>query len=167
MDDLRREHPYLKAIIVEDAPASNGLHITLLKNKGFRYILGAKPGDHELLFSWFEASKTEKSWEIRDKKTGTVRHREWDIGLPLNDANFDLKVNMLIYKETNKKGEINRISWVTDLPLDRDTVTLIMRAVRRRWAIENENFKTLKARDVYNFEHNYGHGKRTWRSLSQ
>ena len=111
MDDLRREHPYLKAIIVEDAPASNGLHITLLKNKGFRYILGTKPGDRELLFSWFEASKTEKSWEIRDKKTGTVRHCEWDIGLPLNDANFDLKVNMLKYKETNKKGEIKRFSY--------------------------------------------------------
>ena len=56
VNDLRREHPHLKAIIVEDALASNGPHITHLKNKGFRYILGAKPGDHELLFRWFEAS---------------------------------------------------------------------------------------------------------------
>ena len=79
--------------------------------------------------------------------------------MPLNDANFHLKVNMLKYKETNKKGE-KRFSWVTDLPLDRDTVTLIMRAGRRRWAIENETFKTLKDRDIYNFEHNYGHGKK-------
>ena len=56
------------------------------------------------------------------------RHRTplRDIGLPLNDANFHLKVNMLKYKETNKKGEIKRFSWVTNLPLDRDTVTLIM-----------------------------------------
>ena len=30
----------------------------------------------------------------------------------------------------------------------------------RRWAIENETFKTLKDRDIYNFEHNYGHGKK-------
>ena len=80
--------------------------------------------------------------------------------MPLNDANFHLKVNMLKYKETNKKGEIKRFSWVTDLPLDRDTVTLIMRAGRRRWAIENETFKALKDWDVYNFEHNYGHGKK-------
>ena len=57
-----REHPHLKAIIVEDALASNGPHITHLKNKSFRYILGAKPGDNELLFSWFEASETKKSW---------------------------------------------------------------------------------------------------------
>ena len=159
-DILRREHPHLKAIIVEDALASNGPHINHLKNKGFRYILGAKPGDHERLFRWFDASETKESWKVRDKKTGTVHHYEWDIGLPLNDANFHLKVNMLKYKETNKKGEIKRFSWVTDLPLDRDTVTLIMRAGRRRWAIENETFKTLKDRDIYNFEHNYGHGKK-------
>ena len=124
------------------------------------YILGAKPGDHERLFRWFEASETKESWKVRDKKTGTVHHYEWDIGLPLNDANFHLKVNMLKHKETNKKGEIKRFSWVTNLPLDRDTVTLIMRAGRRRWAIENETFKALKDRDKYNFEHNYGHGKK-------
>ena len=51
LDDLRRDHPRLKAIIVEDALGSNAPHITHLKNKGFRYILGAKPGDHKLLFS--------------------------------------------------------------------------------------------------------------------
>ena len=34
----------------------------------------------------------------------------------------------------------------------------IMRAGRRRWAIENETIKTLKDRRGYNFEHNYGHG---------
>ena len=74
MNDLRREHPHLKAIIVEDALASNGPHITHLKNKGFRYILGAKPGDHERLFRWFEASEIKESWKVRDKKTGTVHH---------------------------------------------------------------------------------------------
>ena len=35
----------------------------------------------------------------------------------------------------------------------------VMRAARRRWAIGNETFQTLKARDGYRFEHNYGHGK--------
>ena len=74
VNDLRREHPHLKAIIVEDALASNGPHITHLKNKGFRYILGAKPGDHERLFRWFEASEIKESWKVRDKKTGTVHH---------------------------------------------------------------------------------------------
>ena len=36
VDDLRREHPHLKAIIVEDALASNGPHIThLVAQQGF------------------------------------------------------------------------------------------------------------------------------------
>ena len=158
LGDLRREHPHLKAIIVEDALASNGPHTNHLKNNDFRFILGAKPGDHKILFNWFEASETRQSWEKRDKKTGTVHRFEWDNGLPLNNANFDLKVNMLKYEETNKKGKTKRFSWVTDLSLDRDTVMPIMRAGRRRWAIENVAIKTLKDRRGYNFEHNYGHG---------
>lgn len=158
LDDLRRERPHLKAIIVEDALASNGPHIRHLQDNNFRFILGAKPGDHKLLFSWFEASETKQSLEVRDNKTGTLHRFEWDHDLPINDANFDLKINMLKYEEIGKKGKKKTFSWVTDLPLDRKSVMVIMRAGRRRWAIENETFKTLKARDIYNFEHNYGHG---------
>ena len=158
LDRLRQEHPYLKAIIVEDTLASNGPHINYLKNKDFRFILGAKPGDHKPLFSWFQASETRQSWEILDKETNTVQRFEWDNGLPLDDANFDLKVNMLKYEETDKKGKTKWFSWVTDLPLNRDTVMLVMQAGRRRWAIESETSNTLKAWNVYDFEHNYGHG---------
>ncbi len=146
LNDLRREHPHMEAIIVEDALASNGPHIKLLKETDFRFILGAKPGDHELLFSWFEASDTKQTWEKRDRKTGTVHRFEWDHGLPLNDANFELKINMQHDEETDTNGNRKRFSWVTDLPLDRDTVMPVMRAARSRWAIENETFQTLKDR---------------------
>ena len=158
LNHLRREHPQMKAIIVEDAPASDGPHITLLKEKDFRFILGAKPGDHDLLFSRFEASDTKQAWERRDRKTGTVHRFAWDHGLPLNDANVDLKITMLHDEETDTNGNRTRFSWVTDLPLDRDTVMPVMRAARRRWAVENETFQTLKARDAYRFEHDFGHG---------
>lgn len=159
IEDLRREHPHMKAVIVEDGLASNGPHIMLLKEKDLRFILGAKPGDHELLFSWFETSDTKQAWERRDGKTGIVHRFEWDHDLPLNDANFGLRVNMLKCEETDTKGQTKTFSWVTDLPLDRDTVMSVMRCGRRRWAIENETFQTLKARDAYRFEHNFGHGK--------
>jgi len=159
LDDLRREHPHMKAIVVEDGLASNGPHVRHLQDKGFRFILGAKPGDHDLLFGWFEASETKETWARRDKATGTVHRFEWDSGLPLNDANFGLKINMLKYEETDTKGRTKRFSWVTDLPLGRETVMPVMRAGRRRWAIENETFQTLKARDGYRFEHNFGHGE--------
>ncbi len=140
--DLRREHPHMKAVIAGDALASNGPHIKLLKEKDFRFIPGAKPGDHGLLFSWFEASDTRQTWERRDRKAGTVQRFEWDHGLPPSDANLHLKVNMPVYGETDRKGEGKRFSWVTDLPLGRDTVMSVMRFGRRRWAIENETFQT-------------------------
>ena len=46
----------------------------------------------------------------------------WDRDVPLNDANFDLKVNMLTCEEADTKGKSKRFSWVADLPLDRETV---------------------------------------------
>lgn len=101
--------------------ASDGPHIRLLKEKGFRFILGARPGDHELLFSWFEASETKETWKRRDRD-GTVHFFAWDRGLPLNDANFDLKDNILSYEGTDTKGKMQRFSCVTELPLGRDTV---------------------------------------------
>ena len=66
---------------------------------------------------------------------------------------------MLKYKETDKKGNTKKFSWVTDLPLNRKTVMPVMCAGRRRWAIENETFNALKRQNEYNIEHNYGHGK--------
>ncbi len=150
LSDLRREHAHIKAVIVEDGPASNGPRIRHLRDKGFRFILGAKPGDHELLFSRVKASETQQTRETRDKTTGRMHRFEWDAHLPLNDASFEVRVNMLNDEETDTKGTKGKrksFSWITDLPPERDTVMSVMRAARRRWAIENETFQTLKARE--------------------
>jgi len=158
LTDLRREHPHLKAIIIEDGLASNGPHVKLLKEKDFRFILGAKPKDHELLFSWFEASDTRQELERLDPQTHQCF--EWDRDIPLNDAHFDTRVHVLRYTEVDKHGKKKVFSWVTDLPLTRETVPDIVRIGRRRWAIENETFQTLKDGTGYSFEHNYGHGNK-------
>ena len=60
--------------------------------------------------------------------------------------------------ETGKGGRTTTFTWVTDLPLDRTTVRAVMRCARRRWAIENETFKTLKSGDAHSFERTCGHG---------
>ncbi len=85
-------------------PASNGPRIRHLRDKGFRFILGAKPGDHELLFSRVKASETQQTRETRDKTTGRMHRFEWDAHLPLNDANFEVRVNMLNDEKTDTKG---------------------------------------------------------------
>ena len=102
VSDLRREHPHMKAVIVEDSLASNGPHIGALMENDFRFMRGARPKDRELPFSWFEAGGTRETWKRRDRGTGAFQRFDWDCGLPLNDARFGLKVNMPEYVETGK-----------------------------------------------------------------
>jgi len=54
---IRREHPRLKLIVVEDGLASNGPHVRDLIACGMHFILGAKPGDHAFLFAEVEAAR--------------------------------------------------------------------------------------------------------------
>ena len=49
LKDLRREHPQLKGVGVEDALASNYPHLSLLDSLSMDYIIGVKPGDHGYL----------------------------------------------------------------------------------------------------------------------
>lgn len=153
--DIRREHPHLPLIIVEDSLASNGPHIKELQKHNMSYILGVKPGDHAFLFDWVKHSEMMLSEEIDEKG---IKHVYSFINeVPLNDTNFDLKVNFLEYWEIDTKGKKQHFSWVTDFALTKKNVNAIMKGGRARWHIENNTFNTLKNQG-YNFEHNFGHG---------
>jgi hypothetical protein len=154
--DLRREHPHLKLIVIEDGLASNAPHIRLLKQLDLRFILGAKPDDHTFLFEWVKTTPGTAEYTVVDK--ARTRHRfRYLNNVPLNDANFELKVNFLEYWETKPNGKVTHFSWVTDFPVDPNNLMTLMRGARARWKIENETFNTLKNQG-YHFEHNFGHG---------
>jgi hypothetical protein len=57
LENFRREHPHLKAILTGDGLTSNAPYISMVESFQLKYILGAKPGDHEFLFEQLEASK--------------------------------------------------------------------------------------------------------------
>jgi hypothetical protein len=156
LTDLRREHPHLQLIVVEDALASNAPHIRHLQALDLRFILGAKQSDHTFLFDWVAA--TPQTAEVTLTDQAGVRHRfRYLNDAPLNDANFELEVNFLEYWEHAPDGSVIHFAWVTDIPItDRNLMTL-MRGARARWKIENETFNTLKNQG-YHFEHNFGHG---------
>ncbi len=167
--DLRREHPHLKLIALEDGLASNAPHIRHLMNNDLRFILGAKQGDHEYLFEQVDGSPDTEEVEIEGE--GGIRHRfRYVNNVSLNESNRELNVNFLEYHETKpgtkKKPEsrTTRFSWVTDIQLNRNNLMKIMRAGRARWRIENETFNTLKNQG-YHFEHNFGHGNRNLASV--
>ena len=160
LQKIRQEHPRLKLIVVEDGLASNAPHIRELQRLGMHFILGAKPGDHEFLYEHLLDA-------FEDDRVTTLTWMEGDItceiafvnGLPLNQANPDLLVNVLQYMEFGADGEATKkFTWVTDLTITRSNAKHLVRGGRARWKIENETFNTLKNQG-YHFEHNYGHGK--------
>ena len=155
LSDLRREHPHLNVLIVEDGLASNFPHLSLLDSLNMQYVIGVKPGDHTYLFDWIKDLKP-MLHQYTDA-VGIQHEFRAYTDVPLNDAHYDYRVNVLEYSETKKDGRKQHFSWVTKLPLTAQNVYEIMRAGRARWKIENETFNTLKNQG-YNFEHNYGHG---------
>lgn len=155
---IRREHPHLKLIVVEDALAANAPHILLLKDLDMRFILGVKPGDHKALFEQVEerARRQEvETWSLTDEQEVTHQFRFVN-GLSLNGQHPDVKVNFLEYWEVRSK-QVRHFTWITDFLVSKDNALAISRGGRARWRIENETFNTLKNQG-YHFEHNYGHG---------
>lgn len=163
LPEFRADYPKLPVIVVEDGLSSNGPHIRDLQEHNMRFILGAKPGDHPLLFNnVYEAVEqgTATTFTQIDPKNPEIIHTFCFLNeTPLNQANEDLRVNFLVYEEYDTKTKKRQIfSWVTDIPITEENAYILMRGGRCRWKIENETFNTLKNQG-YHFEHNFGLGK--------
>jgi hypothetical protein len=147
-----------KRFLTGDGLTSNAPYIRMVEEFHLKYILGAKPGDHEFLFEQLESSEHTVYHEIRTDN-GCYHQFRFLNGVSLNKSNPDVVVNVLEYRQTDRKGKETNFSWVTNIELTHTNVFKIMRGGRARWKIENETFNTLKNLG-YNFEHNYGHGKK-------
>ena len=97
LNQFRKEHPHLRAIIVEDALSSNAPSEGLGRGR-VRYIIGVKPGDHTFLFEHLRALD-----EARRTQVLTLVDPGTDITTPfsvlqwraLNESNPDVLVNVL------------------------------------------------------------------------
>ena len=158
LENFRREHPHLKAILLEDGLSSNAPNIRMIEEHGLRYILVAKTTDHQFLFEQLETSEEVVYHEIVTDDESYHQFRFLNKA-SLNKSNQDLKVNVLEYRYTDPKGKEINFAWVTNITLSTANLMKIARAGRARWKVENETFNTLKNLG-YNFEHNYGHGKK-------
>jgi len=162
-EDFRREHPHLKVIVVEDALSSNAPHIQDLNRLNLRFILGAKPGDHQFLFEQVdlavEQDKVTEFSHTNPEDPQKIHYIRLINQVSLNQSNQDLLVNFLEYWQVGKDDKITKFTWVTDLTITRENAFELVRAGRARWKIENETFNTLKNQG-YNLGHNYGLGKK-------
>lgn len=157
---LDERYPTLKPILVEDALYANAPHLRQITGQGWLFVLNVKPDSHESLarqFAGRAVSGQVKELRITDPQ-GSKHYFAWTNDLCLCESAVDVKVNYLLYEQTDQEGKITRWTWITNIPLNARAVEPVMRAGRARWKIENETFNTLKNQG-YNFEHNYGHGK--------
>ncbi len=158
LENFRREHPFLKAIIIADGLSSTAPNVRMIKECSLSYILGAKPGDHQFLFEQLETSEQATYHEIITEDDSYHQFRFLN-NASLNKSNQDLKVNVIEYRHTTPKGKERSFSWITNIQISTTNALEIANGGRARWKIENETFNTLKNLG-YNFEHNYGHGKK-------
>ena len=155
IENLQREHPHLNVLITADSLHSKGPFIKQLAKTGYKFILNAKPGDHKSLFEFIKGIC---SIYLIKKNSITYEYRYVN-NVPLNDANKDVSINFLECVEITKKKKTT-FTWVTNIEITKDNIHQLMQGGRSRWKIENETFNTLKNQG-YQFEHNFGHGKRT------
>ena len=117
IENFKREHPHLKAIIIADGIASNAPYIRLLEENQMKYILGAKPGDHNFLFDLamhLKRQNTMRFWMTR----GFYHQFRFLNDVALNKSNPDVRVNFLEYMQTDPKGKEIFFSWVTNIKIN-------------------------------------------------
>jgi len=128
-------------------------------NKNWKYVIAIKPKGNKHLFNQFANADIHGlvNWHTKSDKEG--KHRFGYINdVALNKTAPEIRVNMLHYEWTNKKGETKQFSWITCIELTKFNIDKVMRMGRSRWKIENETFNTLKNQE-YHYEHNFGHGQ--------
>lgn len=156
---LHERYPELAILLVEDALYANAPHIRQITGYNWKYVLNIKPDSHASLEKQFAGRQARGQVKERRQTDaqGVQHYFAWSNDLCLCDSAVDVKVNYLLYEQTDRQGTVKRWTWITNLPLQASTVERVMRVGRGRWKIENETFNTLKNQG-YHFEHNYGHG---------
>ena len=158
---IRLDHPQLPIIIVGDSLYSTGPFIRAMQARRFSFFLGVKPGSHTTLFEDIEGFRRGNLLDrlvVVDKNSRRYVY-EWVNQVPLNGTTNSPVLNYMELKTYNAEGKLTRrVSWMSDIEIDKDNVQQLVGGARARWKIENENFNTLKNHG-YHLEHNFGHGE--------
>jgi len=132
-----------------------------VRSVGGHFLFVCKPSSHPTIEEYLTGIELpqliQRVKRGRQRFTHTYR---WLAAVPLRDGEDAIAVNWLMIEIRNPAGEVTyRNSFITDLPVGRDSVVELAACGRARWKIENESFNTLKTKG-YNLEHNFGHGQR-------
>jgi hypothetical protein len=131
-------------------------------------LLVCKPQTHKTLFDW--ASSLPATHHVKTVVVTRRHGKKVEIDtyrfvnqVPLRDGDDAKEVNWCELITTDKSGRlIYKNSFVTNHLITEENVTDMVKSGRARWKIENNNILKTKG---YNFEHNFGHGKKHLSSL--
>ena len=160
------QYARLKPIYLGDDLFANQPMCEAIRAMDGHFLFTCKPASHPLILEYITGVEL-PTHSMRVKRGGAwVTHRfRWLTAVPLRDGRDALTVNWFEIEIHNAAGEVSyHNSFITDLPVNRDTVTELAACGRARWKIENETFNVLK-NNGYNLEHSFGHGKQNLAAL--
>ncbi len=166
LERVAPDYAWLRPVYLGDDLYANQPMRQAIREAGGSFLLVCKPASHKTLWEYLDGIDLDSLTETHGRGTAkkTYRYR-WMNAVPIRDGKDILAVNWLELEMTNPKGKVTqRFSFITDLPVDRDTVVELTACGRTRWKIENETFNVLKNQG-YHREHNCGHGKETLASV--
>lgn len=161
-----RQYARLRPIYLGDDLFSHQPLCEAVLAAGGHFLFVCKPATHTLIQQYITGVAPPSHTERVKRGRGWVTHRyRWISEVPLRDGKDALPVNWLEIEIVDAAGKLTyRNSFITDLPVSRETVAELAACGRTRWKIENETFNVLKTRG-YNLEHSFGHGKQNLAAL--
>jgi hypothetical protein len=188
LPELRDKTTNMNVILLLDAIYGNQPMIKDIINNNFDFIITAKEGSQKNIFDYVDGANLDEIKTIV-KVNGKQYHRIYRYmnDIPLINQRNSIKINYIelieteiltneqIYKLNNKASirsknktykdyiKSSKFSYITSLTPNEFNIAELCECGRTRWRIEN-GFNSLKNRG-YNFDHNFGHGKKTLSSV--
>jgi hypothetical protein len=160
MPELRKDFPQLPICLSGDGIYACGAMFALAQQEDCRYVFIFKPRRMPSVWKDFQAllelCPDQKVEQVLPDETQRVYR--WVNQVSYTDSDGRTWTFNVIALQETKNGKTSTWAWVTDLPVDHDTVAEIaMRGGRPRWCIENEGFNLQKNSEL-KLEHAYSFG---------
>ena len=152
IDNARSEYPRLPLIVLQDGRSKDAAYIRHLAKHDLRFILGAREKDLARILQAGESRV--RKLDIREEDGSRHQFRILR-DIPLDASRRDLRIHAIDHRETRtdrvrkrhgieERVKIKNFAWITDLPVDEETLMPIMRVKRSRWRIDREILGTIK-----------------------
>jgi hypothetical protein len=155
---LKRAFSQTPICLVGDALYACRPLIELVEAQGWAYVFTFKPGRLPAAWADFQAVLGRSPAQRREVTLpdGTRQVYRWASGVTAEATNHQLySVNAVQCEETTGAGVTTTFAWITNFPIDQDTVVEIAtKGGRRRWTIENQGFNVQKNSELH-LEHAY------------